>query len=114
MLDVTVLGSLIVLLTEAGKNALPRLFTPTYNALLTVVIAILLNVVNAAAFGGIVREAAMNGVILGLSLVGAYRTVSSLSKKSSVDMSEQVLPVGIVHAGEEDDDESKPTIGFGK
>jgi hypothetical protein len=112
-LSVEVIMILTVGLVEYGKRKLPSLFTSDLNALLTIVIAGALNVANALVFGGSVQAALQAGIIAGATTAGLYRAVSGLSKKSSIDFTEQAVNLAVSPVGV-DDEESEKTIGFTK
>jgi hypothetical protein len=89
-LELGVVGAATVAIMEVCKRKFPYVFTSDVNALLTVVVFTLLNVGNAWYFGGDMRSAVGAGIVIGLATTGLYRTVSGLSKKNAVDLSEQV------------------------
>jgi hypothetical protein len=113
-LSIEVIMILTVGLVEYGKRKLPSLFTSDLNALLTIVLAGALNVANALVFGGSVQAALQAGVVAGATTAGLYRAVSGLSKKSSIDFTEQALPLTVSHDKGDDGEESEKTIGFTK
>jgi hypothetical protein len=95
-LELGVVGAATVAIMEVCKRKFPYVFTSDVNALLTVVVFTLLNVGNAWYFGGDMRSAVGAGIVNGLATTGLYRTVSGLSKKSSIDLTEQANPDEIV------------------
>jgi hypothetical protein len=113
MLEIGVVGTIVVLLVEAGKRSWPNAFSPDVVPLWAVAFGALLNAGNAAYFGGDIKTAVAEGIVYGLTAVGAYRTVSSLSKRNSIEFDNIVEMAHQAHEGDEGDG-MKKIGGFGK
>jgi hypothetical protein len=119
MLEIGVISALTMALVEIGKRKIPSWFTSDVNVLWSVVVMTSLNVANAMYFGGDVKLAASAGVVNGLALSGAYRLVSGLAKRNSLDFSEQASELVVGHPAElreamkaKDDEEETVVRGF--
>lgn len=114
MLEIGVIGAVTMAIVEMGKRKFPNTFTGDVNALLTALVFTLLNIANAAYFGGDVKLAMSDGIVQGLATAGLYRAVSGLSKRNSVDLSEQVNVQAIAHEMSGGSDENGTVVrGFG-
>jgi hypothetical protein len=84
------------ILVEIGKRHFPSAFPSDVNAVWSVVFATALNAGNAAFFGGDVRLAISQGVVIGLTTAGAYRAISQLSNRNSASVEAVVASVASI------------------
>lgn len=82
MIEIGVVSMLVVALVQVGKRFAPRIFVSETVPLWATAFAIGLSALNAYAFGGDVRAAVAEGVVAGLTSVGAYRAMSVWNAQS--------------------------------
>jgi len=112
-------GILTLLIVEIGKRKAPGTFTSDMNVWWSVAIAIALNALYAYKVGGDVWASIPDGAVVGFTISGVSRGISAASTRTSIDMSDQVVPLGVgpVHEHDEEDDKgdgSTVVKGFGK
>lgn len=122
--EIGTVGVLTLLIVQLGKSVFPNAFRADTNVSWSVGVAIVLQAIYARLTGGSwldVWNAVPQGAMMGYTVSGIYRQISSASKARSVDMTEQIhetivtTPEAIkAMIDEAGDDDEKAPIGFTK